>query len=159
MQDPYQSPAVSPSSELGGSLSNSPVSQAIISPLLRTRGWARFLSIIGFILSGLILLAGVAMMFLGAGLGSELPFGALMGVIYLVMAFFYFYPSLKLSQYASRITVVAANPTEINLISALDAQRSFWKFTGIMVLLLIGLYILIFIGAMAMGVAAGAAGR
>lgn len=64
------------------------------------------------------------------------------GFIYLVLAVLYFFPALKLTQYASRIASLRESHSEQDLVSALDAQRSFWAFVGIMAIVTIGLYLL-----------------
>ena len=98
------------------------VPMVVITPLARTQGWARFFSILGFIIVALMALQGLMLT------GGPVPFG---GVISIVFAALYFYPALKLSQYASRIAILRFTQTEAALVAAMEAQRSFWIFTGI----------------------------
>ena len=160
MDNPYESPSALDS--LAQTPNQTAISAAVIKPLQGTKGWARFLAILGFILSAFIALAGLMMVVMGAGIGEQMGFGrfgAMVGMIYFVMAFLYFYPALKLNQYASRIGLLLQNPTEANLVTALDAQRSFWKFVGIMMLIVLSLYALIFIFAMVAGLAGAGMSR
>ena len=133
------------------------LSGAVIEQLRRTKGWSRFLGIVGFISCGFIVLAAIAIAFKGSVMGSAMGeskgFGVLMSVFYLVIAASYFYPSLKLSQYASRIGKLVQQPTEENLVSALDAQRVFWKFVGIFMMVTLIIYALVFIGLIIFGAA------
>ncbi len=119
----------------------------IIEALTRTRGWVRFFSIMGFISCGLLVLGGLAML---VGGGSEFGYvygsegiAILIGFLYLLFAALYFFPSLKLTQYANRITSLQESHTEQDLVSALDMQRSFWALIGIMAIVTISLYILV----------------
>ena len=57
------------------------------------------------------------------------------------MAAFYFFPTLKLAQYASRIATLRRTQSEHDLVAALDAQRSFWAFIGIVTAIVLGLYL------------------
>jgi len=64
-----------------------------------------------------------------------------MGIFYLVFSILYIFPSLRLWQYASSISNLESSQQTLDLETALDRQRSFWKFVGIMVTLTIILYI------------------
>jgi hypothetical protein len=127
------------------------VSGAVIDQLSRTKGWARFLGILGFITCGFMILGGIALALMEAATRSEMEeskgFRIFMSMVYIVIAAFYFYPSFKLNQYASRIGKLVQQPTEENLVSALDSQRVFWKFFGIIMMVTLILYLLVIIGA------------
>jgi hypothetical protein len=139
------------------------VSGAVIDQLRRTQGWARFLGILGFITCGFMILGGIGLALMGSAMGSAMGeskgFGVLMSMVYIVMAAFYFYPSFKLNQYASRIGKMVQQPTEENLVSALDSQRVFWKFVGIIMMVTLILYVLVIIGAIILGAAGAVGGR
>jgi len=79
------------------------------------------------------------------------------GAFYLLFALLYIYPSMRLWQYASSITQLQNSEQIIDLETALNKQRSFWKFVGLMITIILGLYLLIFVGAIVIG-AAGAIG-
>jgi hypothetical protein len=132
-------------------------SGAVIEQLRRTKGWSRFLGIIGYISCGFIVLAGIALalngLVMGSAMGVSKGFIVLMSMFYFVIAASYFYPSFKLNQYASRIGKLVQQPTEDNLVSALDAQRVFWKFVGIFMMVTLIIYALVFIGLIIFGAA------
>ncbi len=111
---------------------------AVISALAGTQGWVRFLSVLGFICFGLIALAALYTLFYGFG-------GVVASLIYMVFAGLYFFPTLKLSQYASRIASLRHTQSERDLVAALEAQRSFWTFVGIVTAIVLGLYVLLFV--------------
>lgn len=152
---------------------NSAVSAAVIDQLTRTKGWTRFFSVLLWIGAVFLVLGGIAMIGMSAasGLASEAladEFGGAMamlplGILYFVMAFIYIYPALKLGKFSSRISDLSSQPTETNLVAALNEQRAFWKYVGIWMIVFFALYFVIIIGAIGFGAfgamsAAGGAG-
>ncbi|MDC0156637.1 hypothetical protein OAK38_02610 [Verrucomicrobia bacterium] len=112
------------------------VSSLVIEKLAGTQGWVRFFSVLGFIVFGLMMLVAVGALFLGST-------GAFVSLVYIVMGALYFFPTLKLSQYASRIARLRVTKSELDLSAALEAQRSFWAFVGIVTLVVLCLYLVI----------------
>jgi hypothetical protein len=130
------------------------VSPMIIETLTRTRGWVRFFSILGFIACGLLALGGLGIVMLGEStFGSGYGYGPdrgtliLIGLLYLGGAVLYFYPSLRLTQYANRISTLEQSHSEQDLLSALEMQRSFWAMVGIMAIVTISIYLLVIVVA------------
>ena len=130
--------------------------QAIGSQLQRTQPWVRFLSIMGFVAAGLMIVAGLVGGGVGAASGS--PEMIVLLFLYPLMGVLYIYPSLCLLRFANSIRTFQHAPTAQNLEAALDAQRSFWKFVGIITIVSICATILMFVLAIVLGVAAGIAG-
>ena len=112
------------------------VSSLVIDKLAGTQGWVRFFSVLGFIVFGLMMVVAVGALFLGST-------GAFVSLVYIVMGALYFFPTLKLSQYASRIARLRVTRSEVDLSAALEAQRSFWAFVGIVTLVVLCLYLVI----------------
>lgn len=157
---------------LSYSYSQEAVSAAVVDQLRRTRGWVLFLSVLlwigavflslgGLIMIGMGVFAGSASMygrnnlFEKAGVGSFVVFGAL----YFVMAIFYFYPAIKLGKFAARIRDLASVPSERNLVAALNEQRAFWKYVGIVMIVLLVLYVVAIIISIAAGIMGATAGN
>ncbi len=144
---PYQTPNTVVQTQAQNS--DNAVSIMIIGILVRTRKWVRLCSVLGFIGSAFMVLAGLFMMISGGTLGASSGMGGAaygggvmlgMGLLYLVFAILYIYPSLRLWQYASSISRLESSSASFDLETALDKQRSFWKFVGIMVCIILGLY-------------------
>lgn len=148
------------------------VSAAVVDQLRRTRGWVLFLSVLLWVGAVFLSLGGLIMIGLGvfsgsvgmygknplnqvAGVGSFVVFGAL----YVAMAIFYFYPAIKLGKFAARIRDLSAAPSERNLVAALNEQLGFWKYVGIVMILLLVLYVVIIIVGIAVGILGSAAGN
>ena len=135
------------------------VAEGVINQLARTKPWVRFFSVLTFLGAGLMVVVSLVMLLAGAvraqkastrpdllGISSEtILFG--MAVFYLILGVFYFYPGIKLWKYASRISALVYTRHEIDLESALNEQRAFWKFAGIAMIVLISLYMTLAVGA------------
>jgi hypothetical protein len=79
---------------------------------------------------------------------------AALSVVYGLLGLLYIYPALKLWRYASGINVLARVQDSTSLHAALDEQRAFWKFIGIMILVILSLYLLIIVVALVGGLLA-----
>jgi len=114
------------------------ITNHMIDSMRSTRPWAMFLSIVGFISVGFMVLAGMIMMVVGSVVTQKLDgFPAvLMGIVYIIMSFFYLVPSIYLFKYSSAIGHFLDSMTEAEMESALSYQKSFWKFVGIMAIIM-----------------------
>tara|TARA_B100001123_G_scaffold254816_1_gene284267 strand:- start:1423 stop:1722 length:300 start_codon:yes stop_codon:yes gene_type:complete len=72
--------------------------------------------------------------------GGMKSFGVVGFFLYMGIGALYFYPALKLSQYASRIAILRQTRSERDLARALEEQRAFWAFCGIMTVITLALY-------------------
>jgi len=165
--DPYATPTTIP---YGGESSFPPglVSVAAVQQLAATKPWVMFISIMTFIGAGFTLLAALGMFFAGFAMNtadmskatqSNPAFGifgfAGLGAIYVVLAFGYIYAGVKLWKYASAIGSLLQTGSEADLVAALNQQRSFWKFVGILTIIMIVISLVSIVGvAVAAGVAA-----
>jgi divalent metal cation (Fe/Co/Zn/Cd) transporter len=73
---------------------------------------------------------------------SRHPEEAVFGLIYIVLGLLYLAPGVYLGRYAARISDTINMRREDSLEKAIEAQKSFWKFVGILFLLMIGLWVL-----------------
>ncbi len=122
------------------------VTPGMIDALKATKPWVRFLAILGFVLAGLMVLASLAMGAFGIYQVTEerLEAWVLVGMaaLYAVMGVVYIFPSRFLYRYASAIAEAAdANVKAAAIERALREQKSFWKFAGILTLVMLLLYI------------------
>ena len=119
--------------------------------LKRTHGWARLIAIIWMCSSVLMILGGVM-----AGLGlaaTGRPEMIAIAFVYPVIGALYFMPANYLLRFANKARTYVQSGTQSELEEALDSQRSFWKFFGVMTLIAIGLMVVAFIAGIAMGAA------
>lgn len=129
------------------------LSQDTVKLLDRTRPWVYFMAVLGFVSAGFMVLGGIGVGV--AGLATQKPEFAIVAILYPLLGVVYIFPSLYLYRYAARIRALAATPQLRQLEAALDAQRSFWKFVGVMTVIGIAFGILMFMFAIAAGVLAG----
>lgn len=122
--------------------------------LLVASKWAKFLSIIGFIGVGLMVLIGIFIMFQLANIpiriGNGLPVG-LFGFIYIAMALFYFFPVYYLFQFANNTKKGLSNNSNESVEIGLVNLKSMFKFIGIFTVVILSIYALIFIVAFVVG--------
>lgn len=127
--------------------------------LRRTQPWLRFLGIMLMIGTGLTLLVGIGLCGLGlvaTGLHTEEgertngPMLIVMGLIYIPLAFVYLYPAILLLRSAARIRAADASNAETAVVESLEAQRKFWKYAGICVIVMMALYALAILLAIAL---------
>lgn len=129
------------------------VNEDIRSFLKETSKWTSFISIIGFVGIGLMVIGGILVGFF-SGL-SEIPgntaygvgYSAGVGMFYLIIALVYFFPILYLFKFSKKMkSALALNNNEDFKMAFLNL-KSHYKFMGIFIIVIITLYILIFIGA------------
>ena len=136
-ENPYQSPGP-PSAAGGFDSSNDDVSQRVVELLLATRPWVRLMGILLFITAGLMTLGSLFVTLAGL----DVMAGVAMAAVYLFIAvLFYLIPGVYLFRYASRISDLEVSRSLTHLENALEAQKTFWKYLGIVVLVVIGLYV------------------
>ncbi len=154
-------PYNSPSANLFGSSSQTTteaVPSEAITQLQRTKPWVRFFGVMMWIGSMLMLLGGAAFLLLAligltspaaTGMPKEMMVGMAGG--YIVVGFLYIYPTIKIWGYGTAIGRLVSSRSADDLVKALDMQRSFWKFVGIMMIILFSMYFLMFIAMIALG--------
>jgi hypothetical protein len=117
------------------------VPDAIVEHLRGTRPWVIFVAIVGFLFSGLIVLAGLGMMVVGVlGKASQTLVMVGMGCTYVVLGGIYVLPSVGLVRYGTTIGSLVQDPRMELLGAALDQQRWFWKVVGILTAIMVALY-------------------
>ena len=100
--------------------------------LQQTQPWARLISIMGFVSVAFMMIGGVAA---GAiGLATQNVQAAVLVIVYPLLAVLYIFPSMYLMRYSNRIREFVSQGQPAQLEAALDAQRSFFKFVGILTL-------------------------
>jgi hypothetical protein len=109
------------------------VTDRMINSMRPTKMWTKFLSIMGFIASGFMVLFGIIVFLAGIlfpqAQGANIP--PVTGLVYIIFSIFYIIPSIYLFKYSSALGRFLCDKMESELESALSYQKSFWKFTGI----------------------------
>lgn len=129
------------------------LSDQTINHLDETRKWTTFLSILGFVFLGLLIIFGLffGRIFSRFGNMQMIPFAGLIGIIYIIMAIIYFFPIYYLYMFSSyaKKACETRNPTDME--KAMQNLKSHFKFIGILIIVVLSLYLLIFLIALSTG--------
>ncbi len=111
--------------------------------LTETAKWANFLSILGFIGIGLMVIAALFMLVIGAS-NSVGPFGsgAFVSIFYFIVAGFYFVPINYLYKFSSNMKTALRTNNQTSLTTSFEYIKSHYKFIGILTIVMIGIYLL-----------------
>ncbi|WP_297093464.1 DUF5362 family protein [uncultured Draconibacterium sp.] len=121
--------------------------------------WSQFLSILGFIGTGFMVLAGITMSIVTAFIPNQtnvFPFSmALFGLIYIIIAGVYFLPVFYLYRFSSSIKQAVALKKQDQLSNAFNNLRAHYKTFGIIMIVFLCLYPIMIIGIVLFGVFSG----
>ena len=131
------------------------LSDRMLASLGATRPWVKFTAIVWFVGVAFMVLFGAAMI-TGIYRGFSMPgmpafFGTAFGIFYIVMALVYVMPALYLYRYAKAIAGVQGVATMAGFEDALKQQKSFWKYFGIFIIIVLAFYVLFIFGFMIAG--------
>ncbi len=114
--------------------------------LKETAKWCFFMSVLGFILIGFLLLlavfASTIMSFAGKmqpGIPSNM--GIFMTAGYAVMSVIYFFPVYYLFQFSKKMKKALATKNEETLANAFEMLKSHYKFLGVFTIITLSLYV------------------
>jgi magnesium-transporting ATPase (P-type) len=125
----------------------------ILDHLNSTRKWTMFLSVLGFIFLGLLIVAGLsASLFLTTFKTSEVNLGipeSLMIFLFIIIGTIYFFPVFYLFRFSRNIRDAIQNLDKQKLQKGFRNLRIYFTYIGIMVILVLTIYLvaLLFAGA------------
>lgn len=123
--------------------------------------WAKFMGIIGMIMLVLMVLGGIAFMTVGSQMleSSQMPGmplgGAAFGIVYIIIAALYFYPTWTLLKFGSQTRAGIKSDNQLLFNQGLNNLKNCFKFVGILTVIVIAIYVLVMI-AFAVGAGMGA---
>lgn len=128
------------------------ITQRTAEALRKTRPWVKLISILLWVMVGLMLL-GSGFMIIGGVAGTMMsktnfPVGIpsfLAAAAYCLCALLYVFPAVFLWRYGRRIGRMLETASVNALEGALEAQKSFWKFMGILAICIIAFYALMLV--------------
>jgi hypothetical protein len=131
-----------------------------VNNLNQMRKWTMFLSIMGFIGTGAILLIAILMFsfshlfpMFGNRLGHG--FGVILGFLYVVIAVLYFFPVLYLYKFSARAKKAFKTVSSLDLENSIKYLNTFFTLKGIYTIILIGIYVLVILGVTVFRLALG----
>jgi len=127
------------------------IEQDSLRDLDTTRKWTMFLAILGFIGLGVMLIIGLfAGVFLSVFRTSNIPLGFpewLVFIIVLILAAVYFFPVLFLFRFSKHVSGAVKSLDKQEMQKALRNLRSYFMYSGILVILVLTVYLIAFIAA------------
>lgn len=124
----------------------------IKSYLKETASWTYFLSILGFVGIGLMVLVGLFFgTIMGSAYGAASPYDAVgigtgfVGGVYVVIALLYFFPVWYLFNFSRKMKTALQSKDNSVFIEAFSNLKSHYKFVGIFAIVIISIYLLIFL--------------
>lgn len=124
-----------------------------ISHLKETRAWTNFISIVGFVFLGLLLIMGLAG---GAAISRFNPSAGEIGsgmllVIILIMIAIYFFPIYFLFNFSRYSGIAIRNNDQSSFIEAMRFLKLHYRYLGILMIIICSIYVLVFIFALMAG--------
>ena len=125
------------------------ITSAMVEYLKQTKPWVRFISILMFVGTGFLLLAGILFVLGASAMSSRFgsAFGgapaALIGLVYVVLGALYIFPAVFLFRYASGIQKALTVDLISGMEEAIRSQKSFWRFVGILILIMMILWVVV----------------
>lgn len=124
--------------------------------LAETARWGKFLSIVGFVMCGLLVILALFMGTLMGTAFSQIEGAGLLGggmsifvtFLYLAFAVLYFFPCLYLFRFSDKMKKALVESNQVEMTTAFENLKSCFKFMGVMTIIVLSLYALIIIFAM-----------
>ncbi len=123
------------------------ITEGVSEMFLSMAKWMKFMAIVGFVLIGIMFVAGIGMMLFGSsfsfngGEGSA-AVGIVTGLIYLVITVIYFYPVLYLYKAATGIKKGFSESDQEAFEDGIYHHRRHYKLIGLYTLVLLSLYVI-----------------
>jgi hypothetical protein len=140
------------------------IGQEALGYLDTTRKWTMFFAILGFVFLGLMLvmgvvagsfirgftsgMSGVSGMEGAEGMGTVKAAGGfasvMMFIVMLIMAVIYFFPLFYLLKFSTHAKKAVATCDSNEMTLAFKNIKSYWKYIGILIIILLAVYLIIF---------------
>jgi len=139
------------------------VTEDIRSFIYESSKWTKFLAIVGFVFTGLMIMLSLSVSAIISSMNSMVgaqnnPYAAMgtgfLTVFLLIMAAIYFYPSFILFKFSTSAKQAVLYGDQESLSVAMNKMKSFFKFWGILLIVILGFYGLAIISAIVAGVGA-----
>lgn len=129
------------------------INDAAAQHLYETAKWAKFLAIVGFVFCGLFVLFGIYFATTVSSLGyynrAFSGLGPAVGILYIVLSLIFFFPFLFLMRFATKMKLALNSSDQETLTEAFNQHRRMYKYIGIIAIIIISIYALIIVFALA----------
>ncbi len=124
--------------------------------------WMKFFAILSCIGAGFMVLAALLLILVGSFIPLAEDLGVLsrvgtgvVGFIYLIIAAVYIYPIIYLFRASAAARLAIESKDNVQMTEFLKNNKSFWRYCGILTIVLFCFYIVLIIGFIIAGVAMG----
>jgi hypothetical protein len=139
------------------------VTEDIRSFIYESSKWTKFLAIVGFVFTGLMIMLSLSVSAIISSMNNMVgaqnnPYAAMgtgfLTVFLLIMAAIYFYPSFILFKFSTSAKQAVLYGDQESLSVAMNKMKSFFKFWGILLIVILGFYGLAILSAIVAGIGA-----
>lgn len=129
------------------------VSAESVNHLVKAAKWGKFLAIFGFVVTGLLVVAGVIMSFVLDTLSEDmmpqgLPFSPkVLSVLYILIAAVYLIPVIFLNSFSNKIIKAADTNNSTTLTQAFKSLKNLFLFIGIATIVVLAFYVIVLLVA------------
>tara|TARA_B110000285_G_scaffold15442_1_gene15220 strand:+ start:1218 stop:1646 length:429 start_codon:yes stop_codon:yes gene_type:complete len=117
--------------------------------LKETAKWTNFLSIIGFVMIGLMVIGAFVIIVVGSSFGGGQATAG--GLAYLLMALLYFFPTFYMYNFSKKIKIGLNSSVQSEVELAFENLKKMFKYIGVLMIVILSIYAiaLLFFGAIA----------
>ena len=123
--------------------------------------WGKFVSIVGFVLAGLMVMVGLALVFSGDMISAKLtemgqPAGIVSpasGIAYMLIGVLYFFPSRYIYDFSIYMQQAVAHDDQESMDYSFDRLKTFFRFLGIIAIIAMVFYAFAFMLSLIGGIA------
>jgi len=119
--------------------------------LKSTASWSLFFAVLGFIGVAILVICGIAVMLMGDFFGVDLGYMSFFGIFYIALGIVMVFPALYLLSFSQKTKKALVDQDTMVMEEAFKNMKSYWKFTGIMAIVIISLYFVVFLAAFILG--------
>jgi hypothetical protein len=114
--------------------------------LIETSKWCKFLSIVGFVGLGLLLLSSffINTIYSNMPQARAMPFnlGIVMTIVYVLITAIYIFPIYYLYQFSIQLKKALISKDDETLANAFEMLKSHYKFTGVFIIIMLSIFVL-----------------
>lgn len=128
------------------------INSQISNYLKETAKWTNFLSVVGFVMIGLMVIGAFMAMAVGSSFSG--PGAAAGGLAYLLMALLYFFPILYMYNFSKKIKIGLNSSIQSEVELAFENLKKMFKYMGVLMIVILSIYaiFLLFFGAFALSI-------
>jgi len=117
------------------------------------RKWTFFLSILGFVLLGIMMIGAFsASAIINQISGEDIPFsGITLGIPYLFIGGIYFFPIYYLFKFSTKMKEAVLEENELSATEAFKNLKSHYKFMSILMIVMLAIYLILGVGLLMVG--------